>query len=524
MAETTVGSAELAPFRSAIAAGAGWAAAAVATWQLHGQVDLGSQALPVVLAAAWSGLWLRPWSAGLACVAAVLAFNWSYVPPEGTFRVDLRPHLLLLVTMLAVSLCVAMLVSRQRAATRREERHAGRIRDLLDLAGHLRSTQSLEDLRQVLATALQPYGFCGVALMVAESPGDGVGATAGELSVDEREGLRLCLQQGVPFGPGTGRYAHQSNHFVPMRGQQGTVAAALLRPRAGAGPNAGAREHAQALCDQAGLVVERGQALRQAARQARMAGEQQLRGTILAAVAHDYRTPLAAILGAASALRDQGERLTVEQRTQLAAHVVDEVEQLGRLTDNALQLARLDAPAAQVPMDWESAEELVGSALARRRRRDATGQVSAQVEPDLPLIWCNAVLVVQLLENLVDNALKYGPPGGLVQILVRRVASELLIAVRDRGPGVPAAWRERIFEVFQRIDEPHDPRRVPGPADARRPRGAGVGLAVCRAIARVHGGRLALRDRSHGGASFEFWLPLDGSPSPVPGDSTQAGQ
>lgn len=504
------------------AAVVGWLAAGVVAWQLHGQVDLGSQALPVVLASAWSGLWLRPWANAIACVAAMLAFNWFFVSPQGSLQVDLRPHLLLLATMLAVSLGVAMLVSRQRAATEREALHARRVRDLLDLGDRLRSTTGFDDLRQVLAQALQPFGFASMALMASERgrQGEPEMATAGEASADEHAGLRLCLQQGVAFGPGTGRYAHQPHVYLPLRGQRGTVAAAVLRAGTASGPDDDAWKQAQALCDQAGLVLERGQALRDAERQARLASEQHLRSTILAAVAHDYRTPLAAILGAASSLREQGERLTPSQRSRLAGSVVDEVEQLGRLTDNALQLARLGAPAVQVAMDWESAEELVGSVLARVRQRDTARRVKARIEPDLPLVRCNAVLVVQLLENLVDNALKYSPEHAPVEVLVRRVDLQLLIAVRDRGPGVPPAWRERIFEVFQRMETSVAPSSSAPPLDARRPRGAGVGLAVCRAIARVHGGRLDLRARPHGGASFELRIPLEAPSQPPPSGET----
>lgn len=504
-------------------AGAGWAAAALAAWGLRGKVDLGSQALPIVLAAAWCGLWLRPLPGAVTCVLAMLAFNWNFVPPEGSLKVDLRSHVLLLVTMLAVSVGVAFLVSRQREAVRREALNARRVRQLLALGEQLRASAGLDDLRQALEGALRPFGIGGVALMAREDPVDAAAgpAVAGDPSDDERAGLRMCQQQGVAFGPGTSRYEHQPNLYLPMRGQQGTVGAAVLRPQSSRLPDEQTAQHAQALCDQGGLVVERSLALRAAERQARVAGAQTLRSTLLAAVSHDYRTPLAAILGAASALREQGDRMASAQRTRLAGGIVDEVEQLVRLTDNALQLARLDTPGVEVVTDWESAEELVGSVLARVRQRDASHRVKARIEPALPLVRCNAVLVVQLLDNLVDNALKYGPEGGPVEVLVRRVDHDLLVAVRDRGPGVPPAWRERVFEVFQRVE----PLAAHGavPPDARRPRGAGVGLAVCRAIARVHGGRLDLRARSHGGSSFELRLPLADAPPPLAPSPDGAG-
>ena len=126
-------------------------------------------------------------------------------------------------------------------------------------------------------------------------------------------------------------------------------------------------------------------------------------------------------------------------------------------------------------------------------------RVQARLESDLPLLRCDAVLLVQLLDNLIDNALKHGGAAETAEIVVRRIGSEVVIAVRDRGPGVPPAWRERIFEVFQRG------QGAPG-------RGVGVGLAVCRAIARAHGGELVYRPRGHGGASFECHLPVVPAP------------
>jgi two-component system sensor histidine kinase KdpD len=313
-------------------------------------------------------------------------------------------------------------------------------------------------------------------------------------------------------------------------------AAVLTGPAPERGDDA-LRAHAQALCDPLGLALQRQQAARETQRAKDAAQAQGVRNALLAAISHDYRTPLATILGAASSLDEQAERLSPAQRHTLARRIVDEVGQLSRLTDNTLQLARLDAPGVALRCDWESAEELVGAALRHAHQRDPGRRTRARVEPGLPLLWCDALLVSQLLDNLIDNALKHTPPDGAVELLVRRQppgplpgvvtgpraaadAAEAaataplgwaVLAVRDRGPGVAPAWRERIFEVFQRGAE-----AMPGAPAALPTRGAGVGLAVCRAIARAHGGELRLRARGHGGSSFECWLPLREAPAPAP--------
>jgi two-component system, OmpR family, sensor histidine kinase KdpD len=213
---------------------------------------------------------------------------------------------------------------------------------------------------------------------------------------------------------------------------------------------------------------------------------------------------------AASSLLDQGQRLDGPQRSALAGRIVQEAEHLARLADNTLQLARLDAPGVVLHRDWESAEDLVGTVMRRARQRAPGRLLRARLEPGLPLLHCDAMLLTQLLDNLVDNALRHTPADAPVEVLVRRATDRgdgppgVVLAVRDRGPGVTPAWRHRIFEVFQRGET------AAGAAPQRS--GTGVGLAVCRAIARAHGGELTLRARNHGGSSFECHLP--GTPQP----------
>jgi two-component system, OmpR family, sensor histidine kinase KdpD len=182
---------------------------------------------------------------------------------------------------------------------------------------------------------------------------------------------------------------------------------------------------------------------------------------------------------------------------------------------------RLDAPGVQLHLDWESPDELAGVAIDRaRKHHDPERRIKVWAEPGLPLVRCDAVLFSQMLENLIDNALKYSDPPAPVELTVRRHGQHIVFAVRDSGPGIEPQWREKIFDVFQRGDWRS------GSSNSAAQRGAGVGLAVCRSIALAHGGDLKLRPRSHGGSSFEFWLPeaeaprvedrdqaMDGAPS-----------
>ena len=481
-----------------------WVAAWIVMLGLDGQVDLANLAMVLILASAIATLWL-PITVSLALSAgSVLAFNWLFVPPRYTFTIDLRQDALLLGAMLVVSWIVAGVVVRQRLLAEAARRHARQAEQLRRLGDALRDadepSRSAELLRAALAELFgaPPHLLVLRGALPATDDADAV-TVLGQPTADELSGLWHCMRQAQPFGPGTGRYAELPRWYLPLRGRHAAYGAAVVALDHGE-PDAALRTQAQALCDQTGVLLQRAQTQRSAAAASAQAQDQSVRNALLAAISHDYRTPLAAILGAASALHDQGDRLAPEQRQRLAQTIVDEATQLGRLTDNTLQLARLDAPGVQLRLDWESAEDLVGAVLRRARLHDRERRVRARLEPGLPLVRCDALLLSQLLENLIDNALKYSAAPAPVELLVRRQAGHIVFAVRDRGPGIEPAWRERIFEVYRR----GAPQAEEG-APARR--GAGVGLAVCRAIARAHGGELKLRSRAHGGASFECWLP-----------------
>lgn len=499
-----------------------WAACGAALWWLDGRLDLANLALILVLASALAALWLPSTVAMLACALAVLGFNVAFVPPRGRLEVDLRQHTLLLMTMLAVAWIVSLLVSRQRQLRNAERMHTLRAEQLQQLSDALRDTDDPRQCAARLSEALSRLTGAPTTLMLPRDTPPatrGPSTTApddcdfiGEADADERTGLWLCRQQTQAMGPGTGRHEEQRGWFLPLRGRRASLGAALLRLPDPPDDATALREHAQALCDQMGLAIERAQAARTAAQARAEAQDQKLRNTLLAAISHDYRTPLASIIGAATALLDQADRLTPAQQKKLATTVVDEATQLNRLTTNALQLARLETPGLTLTFEWESVEEIVGTVLRRVRQREPAQRIKAHLEPALPLLRCDAVLLVQLLDNLVDNALKYGGDAAPIEIRARLCGEQVVLAVRDRGPGIEPAWRERIFDVFQRAESSTHPADT---LDAPARRGGGVGLAVCRAIARAHGGELRLRPRSHGGASFECSLPVT-APPPTP--------
>ncbi len=245
------------------------------------------------------------------------------------------------------------------------------------------------------------------------------------------------------------------------------------------------------------------------------AQDQHLRNTLLTAISHDYRTPLATMTSAASTLAAHAGALPAGRIADLSRTILNEAGHLNRITTNTLQLARLDGDAVQLQRQWESLEEIVSQVLARARRSYPDQRVDAQLPAGLPLLYCDALLLIQLFDNLCENAIKHSPAGAAVRIVAATDGTLLTVSVIDAGPGVPDAWKEKVFDAFQRIESAH--RLADASAGTVPRRGVGVGLAVCRAIARVHGATVVLADAEPCGTEARVSLPVLPQPSmPAP--------
>jgi two-component system, OmpR family, sensor histidine kinase KdpD len=481
-----------------------WLATAGLMALLDGQVDLINLTMLLMLGSALSALWVTLPLTLLGSALAMLVFNWAMVPPRGSLSIELHQHLVLLGVIFGVNLIIAVLMARLRdqAADAREQ--ARRSAQLRRWGDHLRDATDPALLVTELHQQLQLHG-CGAPCSLILDSDAHTFSSWGDPDADSREGLKLCLRQSRAMGPGTGWHDSQPAWFLPWRAGATSLGATRVPLPSALYADDALRDQMQLLCDRLGSALARQRALLLAHQAQVQTQSQSTRNTLLAAISHDYRTPLATILGAASSLLEHDAQLGPEQRRRLALTIQDQTRLLGSMTDNTLQLARLSSPGVTLPLDWESAEDIVGAALNRVRLRDKGHRVSARLAPGLPLLRCDAVLLAQLLDNLLDNALRHTPSDSPVELRVCRQFEHLVLAVRDRGPGVPSAQRQRIFDVFQR-------------GEGHSGEGAGVGLAVCRAIAQAHGGELRLRPRARGGASFECWLPLSAPPAAPAGE------
>jgi len=456
--------------------------------------------LGVMIAAATTGRRAALFAAALA----VAAYDFFFVPPRYTLDVADARYLLTFVMMFGVSVVISTLTLRLR-----EERQAAvagerRTSALLAVSRDLGAALDAQGVSAVCARrASEALGMPAVFLravgadelvQLAAHPVDAV------LGPSELAVARWAREHAQAAGRGTDTIPGETVLCVPVRSWADVVAVLVLRLSGERVLGAEQRTLLDAIARQAALALDRVRLAEEARQAALRAKTEELRSSLLSAVSHDLRTPLAAITGAGTMLRDDAA-LDPALRRDLVETVCEEAERLERLVSNLLDMTRLDSGAVEPRREWVPLVEVIGGALTRLEHRLAGRKVTTAIPDDVPLLSIDPVLVEQLFLNLLENAAKYTPPGSEIEIRARREGGTVVVDVADRGPGLRPGDEERVFERFHRGD----------PAGVR---GVGLGLPIARAIAQAHGGGLAAANRPGGGAVFRLTLPLPAAPPP----------
>jgi two-component system sensor histidine kinase KdpD len=312
------------------------------------------------------------------------------------------------------------------------------------------------------------------------------------------------FDHGRIAGRGTDTLPGADAVYFPLQGASGPIGVLALLPSSLRRVFLPEQQRLlETFLNQTALAIERVR-LAQAAQNAQIKVEtESLRNSLLAGISHDLRTPLAAIVGAASSLAEEPERLAPEARRELARTIYDEGQRMATLANNILDMARLDAGAVTLNRDWYPLEEIVGGVLTRMRARLDGRPVGIALPKDAPLVKLDAVLIEQVLTNLIENALKYTPVGTGIEISAEFAPEAAIVTVADEGPGIPPGLEEKLFDKFYRAS----PERAQS--------GVGLGLTICRAIVEAHGGTIRAENRSPRGAAFSFTLPLDEAPPAI---------
>jgi two-component system sensor histidine kinase KdpD len=321
-------------------------------------------------------------------------------------------------------------------------------------------------------------------------------AAAGSLQHADLSIAQWVFDHDTPAGLGTDALPGAPAQYLPLRGSGKVLGVLAVEPSHRRRLLLPEQRHLlETFAGQIALALERA-ALAEEAERARVAAEtESLRNTLLASISHDLRTPLAVIAGASSALNDSSTPFDEPSRRLLASSIEQKANEMTQIISNVLDLMRLEAGSVALHRDWQTVDDLVGSALDRLKLQLAAHPVKVDLPPELPPVYVDGALMLQVFTNLLENAAKHTPPQTRITVRASAAEASVRVVVDDTGPGLPGD-PDRLFEKFQRG------------RDEGTTGGAGLGLAICRAIVNLHGGRIEAARRPGGGARFMLTLPI----------------
>ncbi|QHF40547.1 histidine kinase [Pseudomonas sp. S34] len=441
----------------------------------------------------------------LACaVLSFLTYDFLFIPPNFSFSIQREEDVLTLLFFLLMAALTGNLAARQRRQLQALRDTQEETTELLDLSRKLTAATDRQAVVSAAAQHLNGWSDVQLCLLNRDGQNGWKVETGGplEFTEAERAAADWAWQHDQPAGAGTGTLPFGRWWWWSLSVEDGPLALLGVCAREGQALSGQRRRLLTALTQPLAQALARAQ-LADDLEAARLHGEtEQLRSALLASVSHDLRTPLTSMRGSIDSLLALGEAIPLEDRRELLEGTRDEAERLDRYIQNLLDMTRLGHGALKLARDWVSPADIVGSALNRLRTVLAPLQVSTDVPAELPLLYVHAALIEQALINVLENAARFSPSHGRLQLCAGADDSELFFSVSDEGPGIPEEDRAKIFDMFYTAAR-----------GDRGGQGTGLGLAICQGMVGAHGGHISVADGIEGrGTCITLHLPLQAQP------------
>jgi two-component system, OmpR family, sensor histidine kinase KdpD len=441
----------------------------------------------------------------LASVLSVVLFDLCFVQPYFSFSVADGQYLLTLLGMLIVGIVISSLMANVRSQAKVASFRERRAAVLYAMSKDLALSQSEDEIVRFAVKHLHSeFGSLNVILFPDHNNRIAYPQRAG--LPESYHGADLSVAQWVYehneiAGQGTNTLPGTEAIYFPLLDGDKAIGVLVLLPlnlRRIFLPEQ--QKLLETLLRQIGQGLVRVRITEQAKSTQLQIEAERLRNSLLSAISHDLRTPLATIIGSASTLLEDQGQLTPEDKGELNRAIFEEAERMSNLINNILDMAKLDAGMVKLNKQWHPLEEIIGTVLIRLNKQLSGHGIKVNIPPGVPMIFADGVLIEQVLINLLENSVRYTPPDSRIEISAEILPGEVSITIADNGPGIPEGQEEQLFQKFYQ-----------GHHEAAQS-GVGLGLAICRAIVEAHGGIISGQNKPEGGALFSLSLPLDQSP------------
>lgn len=460
-------------------------ATALLTTPLVGVLELSNIVMLFLLVVVGVGLLFGRGPAVLAAFLGVGLFDFFFVPPRFSFAVSDVQYLVTFAVMLLVALVVGQLTAglkvQAEAATQREHR----VRSLYDMSRDLSAALLAEQVAEIGARFLRAEFRARSTLLASDDHNRLVAVHGGDATVDMGV-AQWAFDKAERAGRGTGTLPASPCLVLPLKAPMRVRGVLVLEVGETLPPGPEPMQLLETCASLLAISLERIHYIDVAQKSTVQIESERLRNSLLSAVSHDLRTPLASLVGLSEALGMTTPGLSAAQQ-EVANAIKTSAQRMSALVNNLLDMARLESGAVPLRREWLPLEEVVGSAIVACASVLKGRDIEVSLPDDLPLLHLDASLIERVLVNLLENAAKYTPAGTSIAIGAQTHSNEVLLWVDDQGPGLPAGREERVFEKFER-----------GTPESATP-GVGLGLAICRAIMTAHGGRISGHNRQAGG-------------------------
>ncbi len=463
--------------------------------------------LPILITAARWGM--RP--AIFSAVLGLITFDFLFVPPVLTFTVDDVRYLITFVIFLLVGIITGSLSTRLKKQVTYSRQRETRVSALYALSRDIAAVDKLNEVLESIARNVADSLDGQVVLLLPNEKGklelQQSSAQDNFLTESELAVATWVFERGQKAGRGTETLGAAEGLYLPMATEQGTQGVLGIRFKTGEGQFEPERLRLlEGFVGLAAMSINRIKLTEQARQAQTLAESERLRSALFNSLSHDLRTPLASIIGAVTGLLEETQAVfSPEARRDLLKTILFGAERMNRFVNNLLDMARLESGLLKLNKDWCDIQDIVGVAIGRLGEQLASRPLSIRIQPDLPMLEADFMLIEQVLVNLLDNALKYSEPESKISISAQVRVNRMETTVSNLGQGIPQADLAKVFDKFYRLNSP------------LQVSGTGLGLAICKEIIELHGGKIWASNTPAGGVEITFYLPVNPIPDKVLG-------
>lgn len=467
---------------------------------IGGRIEQTNLVMLYLLTVVISAIYLGRGPAILASLAGVLVFDFLFVTPYYTFAVSDTQYIIVFVALFLVGMVISQLTARASEQAEAARQREAETAELYDLSRDLASSANLESILHVLKKHLEQTFSRLIVVLLPEDNRMVAYAISESLKLNDEEMAVAdwVYRHAEPAGRHTNTLPAAQLRYLPLKTSKGVVGVLGVGKPETADTDLipAQRRLMESFANQGAQAIERAMLEEQNRQMVLLQSAEKLQNALLNSISHDLRTPLVAITGALSAL-DENHEMDEPTRHTLIENARGEAERLNRLVGNLLNMTRIESGAIKLHLEPGDVQDLIGTALEQLGKRIEHHQIKVDVPANFPLISMDFTLMVQVIVNLLENAVKYSPQDSLIEVIASLRDSKARLQILDRGAGIPSDDLSRIFDKFYRVQRPESVS------------GTGLGLSISKGIVEAHGGTVRALNRAGGGTILEVELPLE---------------